>query len=149
MDFFKEWSFCVCITLVTAVIFSLFSPQGIMKQFYKVIISLFVFISFIYPLKDFSASDIKLDSLSVITELSDNTNSGYENQINAMIKSFLKDKGIVGANVSSSVSVDSENSQIEIKQVTVSIPDEYNCDDVSNMIFEEYGINAKVVYLGG
>ncbi len=145
MDFLKQWSFCVCLTLIISVIFSILSPNGEMKRFYKITISVFIFISFIVPLKDFDASDLSIKSDSKIFEINENSNAGYENQINKSIKSFLNKKGI-SANVSSRVNFDIESSDLEIKNVIVSIPDEYSREEVKKMIFDELGINSKVVY---
>ena len=52
MEYFKQWTICVCISLILAVIFSSFEPEGKMKSFCKLLVGLFVFVSFIYPLKD-------------------------------------------------------------------------------------------------
>ena len=147
MEFLKQWSFCVCLTLVISVIFSVLSPGGEMKRFYKIMISVFIFISFIYPLKDYNMSEFKPDISSQIFEINENSNKSYENEINRSIKTFLREKGIT-ANVSSKVSFNIENSEIEVKSVVISIPEEYSKSEVQSLVFDKLGINSKVVYVG-
>ena len=147
MEFLKQWSFCVCLTLVISVIFSVLSPGGEMKRFYKIMISVFIFISFIYPLKDYNMSEFKPDISSQIFEINENSNKSYENEINRIIKTFLREKGIT-ANVSSKVSFNIENSEIEVKSVVISIPEEYSKSEVQSLVFDKLGINSKVVYVG-
>ncbi|MBR1762750.1 MAG: hypothetical protein IJ731_05225 [Eubacterium sp.] len=148
MSFFKEWSFCVCLTLIISVVFSVFAPKGEMKRIYKIMLSVFIFISFIYPFSDFDSSAFHIDTSSGILEINENSGSAYETEINMKIKEFLIEKGIVGANVSSSVRFNAESSELEIKEVVISIPDEYSSEDVESLVFDELGINSRVVYVG-
>ena len=148
MDFFREWCFCVCLTLVISVIFSLFTPQGAMQRFYKIVISVFVFISFIYPLKDFDANDFSLPEEKLIIDISDDASKGIESHINSSVKAFLNKAGITGCNVESSVKYYAQSGEIEISELTVFLPDEYSKEEVEKMIFDELGLNSRVVYLG-
>ena len=61
MDFLKNWIFSVCLTLILAVIFSVMTPKGSLGKFYKMIISMFIFVSFLYPVSNAKASDFKID----------------------------------------------------------------------------------------
>ncbi|MCR5208118.1 MAG: hypothetical protein K6C14_06555 [Eubacterium sp.] len=56
MEFLKQWTQCVCLTLIGAAGLSFLSPHGKMKGFYNTVIALFVFISFLLPFKDFNPS---------------------------------------------------------------------------------------------
>ena len=58
MEFFKQWTIFVCMTVLMCVVFSFLTPKGSMGRFYKMIISLFIFLSFLYP---FSQSKINFD----------------------------------------------------------------------------------------
>ena len=147
MEFLKQWSFCVCITLMISVIFSIISPNGEMKRFYKIMISVFIFISLIYPLKDFDSNDFRMDYDFNIIEVNDMSGKSYENEINRSIKEFLRNKGIT-ANVSSKVNYDINNSEITVENVVISIPDEFSKNDVKNLVYDEMGINSKVIYIG-
>ena len=148
MNFFKEWSLCVCISLVISVVFSLFTPQGNMKSFYKIMLGIFIFVSFIYPFGNFSAADFKTDILYDTFELNENASEGYENQINSSVKKLLSDNNIIGANVSSSADFNIESGELEIKEIVIYLPDEYSKKDVESLAFSELGINARVVNLG-
>lgn len=71
--FLKNWIFSVCLTLILAVIFSVMTPKGSLGKFYKMIISMFIFVSFLYPVSNAKASDFKID-LPMF-------NNNYEQQI--------------------------------------------------------------------
>lgn len=148
MEFLKQWSLCVCISLVCAVILSLFAPGGKMNGFYKILISLFVFISFLYPLKDggLRVTDFDLPT-SFITSISDESD-GYENMVNKQISDLLKSKKIVGAAVSSEITFDASSGNITVNKVLVSVGDEYDKTEVKRLIYEGLGINAEVKSIG-
>jgi hypothetical protein len=146
MDFLKQWAYCVCITLVIAVIFSLLAPKGRMSKLYKMLISLFIFISFLYPLKDFDIADIKIDDIDIDYTYSDEYSNSYEIMINNQVKNFLNDNDIIGCSVSSEVEI--KNDEITIQNVQVAVPDEYDITEIKNMIFDSLGINAKVIRIG-
>ena len=145
MEFFKQWCFCVCVTLIIAVIFSLFTPKGRMKGFYKILISLFVFTSFIYPFKDFSIKALELPKMSVNTE---SGNAVYENTVDKQLMKLLRDNGVSGSSVSSDVSVDYKSGEITVLSVRVTVPDEYDTETVRKVIADNTGINAEVVHSG-
>jgi len=148
MEFIKQWSFCVCTSLIISSVFSLLAPEGSMNKFWKTMLSAFIFVSFIIPFKDFSASDFKLENYDLDSSVYESADSVYENGVNAQIKEFLTEKGITGANVSSRVKYIAESSEIEINEVVISIPDEYDKSEIKRLVFEEMGINSRVVYLG-
>lgn len=148
MEFFKEWSLCICIALIISSVFSIFTPQGSMKRLWKIMISFFVFVSFIYPFKDFDANAFKLDTKSGFVSVEENANEAFEKQISTQIKEFLSSKEIVGASVSCSARLNSKSGELEIKEVSVFVPDEYEKEYVKTLIFNELGINSRVVYLG-
>ncbi len=81
MDYIKSWTFCICITLIVSVVFSILSPKGTMGKFYKVIISVFIFISFLYPLTDFDFDGFKIDF---------NFNTEYENLVESSAKQEIQ-----------------------------------------------------------
>lgn len=147
MEFVKQWTMCVCVTLVIASLFSLFTPQGNMKGFYNIIISVFVFISFLYPVKDYKKSDFKLNTDSSFSVVDDNRTSVYENAVSSQIKELLDNYGISGTLVSTRLSFKTEN-EISIDDVQISIPDEYSKKAVEKIVFDELGISVRVLYIG-
>ena len=147
MEFFKQWCFCVCVTLVLAVIFSLFTPRGSMKRFYKILISVFIFTSFLYPFKDFGAKQLKLSNpLSEIT--TDTAQSPYNLLVQSEIQKALKNAGYNSCNVTAKTSVDYKSGEISIVEVTISIPDGYDKDKIQSAVFDKTGIKARVIYVG-
>lgn len=146
LDYIKQWTFLVCITLIISVIFSIFIPKGRMAGFFKIIISLFIFISFVYPLKDFKASDIQLPEEFVSEKYESSEILSAQTMVESQIKNVLKENDITGASVSAEL--DMKDEQIEIKELTVAVPGEYDTTQVKNMIFDKLSLNAEVIYLG-
>ncbi len=147
MDFLKQWTFCVCLTLIISVIFSLLTPKGKMGNFYKIIISLFIFISFLYPLRDFQFRDIDFSQVLLESDVKENSEKSAQTMINNQVKNTLKKNSIEGANVKSRVKIDDDN-LITIESVEVAVADEYDLDLVENIIFDSLSINAKVIHIG-
>lgn len=146
LDYIKQWTFLVCITLIISVMFSIFTPKGRMAGFFKIIISLFIFISFVYPLKDFKASDINLPEEFVSADYEDSEILSAQTMVELQIKNALKENGITGASVSVELKMNDE--QIEISELTVAVPGEYDKSQVKNIIFDKLSLNAEVIYLG-
>jgi hypothetical protein len=146
MEFLKQWTLCVSTTLVISAVFSLFTPKGRMNTFYKLIISLFIFISFLYPLKSFDIEEFKVDAVFDEGNFADVEKSSYEIMINNQVKSVLEENNIIGANVSSDIKF--SNDEIEVNYVQIAVADEYDVNDIENMIFNSLGINARVIHSG-
>ena len=85
MEFLKEWTVCVCMTLMVSVILSLFAPREKMNGFYKIMISLFIFLSFLYPFKDFHPSAFHFDS----TAVTEDGAAAYETMLASQVKQTL------------------------------------------------------------
>lgn len=145
MDFVKSWTFCICITLIVSVIFSVLKPKGTMGKFYKVIISVFIFISFLYPLTDFNSADFRMNF---------NLESEYENlientakaEIENSVMAVLKENEIFNSSVSAQVQQSGD--EIIITRLLVSVTDNYSVDDVKELLFKNLGIVADVKRIG-
>ena len=145
MDYIKSWTFCICITLIISVILSILAPKGSMGKFYKVIISTFIFLSFLYPLSDFNIAEFKLDF---------DFDSVYENvvetaaktQVESAVERVLAENGIQNSIVTASVfqSVDG----LVISSVKISVTDGYSVDEVKDIVFKELGVVAEVKRIG-
>lgn len=141
MDFFKQWTIFVCMTVLMCVVFSFLMPKGSMGRFYKMIISLFIFLSFLYP---FSQSKINFDLPEIETV---NTYSINDEMIESQIKTCLTENSIIGANVNCHSRINSDN-EIVVEKVVVSVSDDYDTAEVQKLIFENLSINAEVVHVG-
>ena len=141
MDFFKQWTIFVCMTVLMCVAFSFLTPKGSMGRFYKMIISLFIFLSFLYP---FSQSKINFDLPEIETA---NTYSINDEMIESQIKTCLTENSIIGANVNCRSRINSDN-EIVVEKVVVSVSDDYDTATVQKLIFENLSINAEVVHIG-
>lgn len=145
MDYIKSWTFCICITLIVSVIFSILSPNGTMGKFYKVIISVFIFISFLYPLTDFTFDDFKID-FNFSTEYENLVESSAKQEIEFSVSKVLTDNEIYNSSISAEVRQNGD--EIEINRILVSVTDKYNVDEVKELLFKNLGIVAEVKRIG-
>jgi hypothetical protein len=122
------------------------SPKGKMNDIYKVLISLFVFISLIYPLKNYDFSKLKNNSWYVEESVEDVSVSSAKLMISNNVESILNQNDIVGARVESDVSL--VDDEIVVNSVVVAIPDEYDLEETHNIIFDELSLNTEVIHIG-
>lgn len=145
MDFIKNWTFCICVTLIISVIFIVFTPKGSMGKFYKIVISIFIFISFLYPLTEFEFNHFN-KKFNFDKEYSTVVENSVDIEIKNSIKNTLKENDI---NVSDIVlDVTSKNGEITINKLVVSIVDKYSKEEVKNILFDKLGLVADVKYIG-
>lgn len=144
MDFLKEWTLTVCVTLIISIIFSVLSPKGNMGRYFKVIIAMFIFISFLLPLRnaDFDFEFPEFDS----AQFEDSRESAYESIIENSVKRTLDEGGYISSSVY--VKLDYNDNEIEIKKLEVGISDEFDKELVKKHIADKTGFNADVYYLG-
>lgn len=146
MDFIKNWVFCICITIIVSVIFSLVTPKGSMGRFYKIIISLFIFISFIFPFVDFDIDEFKVD-FNLESEYKNTAESTAEIEVEQLVKNELEKNGISNASVLCNVTL--QNDEFYIDYVKIYVSKDYNCDEVKDIIYNTLGIISEVECSGG
>lgn len=145
MEFIKSWTMCVCITLIISVIFMTLSPKGTMGKFYKIIISIFIFISFLYPLTNFNFKefDMKIPLESNYSTAAQNAvNSEIEDRIDAV----LEENNIMSSKIRVETAMNED--EIMIKSVNVAVVDDYSAEDAKRIIFDKLGIVADVKRIG-
>lgn len=147
MNLIKEWTFCICSIVIVSVIFSLLAPKGSSGRFYKSVISLFIFISFLFPFTQIGDKklDFNLDNINI--EAENNTNSIVEGVVKKEIITLLENNSVYSAGVNCSSSVNADN-EIVLNSVTVSVADEYDCDTVRQLIYDELSLNVRVIHVG-
>ncbi len=138
MNLIKEWTFCICSTVIVSVIFSLLAPK---------VISLFIFVSFLFPFTQIGDKklDFNLDNINI--EAENNTNSIAEGVVKNEIITLLENNSVYSAGVNCSSSVNADN-EIVLNSVTVSVADEYDCDTVRQLIYDELSLNVRVIHIG-
>lgn len=144
MDFIKEWTYTICITLIVSVIFSVLSPKGNIGKFYKIILSMFIFFSFIIP---FANENINISLPEMDNVISEQM---QEDSYSAIIKNnvltSLENGGYSGCVIDAGIRLN--DSEISINRLKVYIPDSYDKDIVSNYLYDNLGIVAEVYYIG-
>lgn len=145
MDYIKSWTFCICITLIVSVVFSILSPKGTMGKFYKVIMSVFIFISFLYPLTDFDFDGFKID-FNFNTEYENLVESSAKQEIQYSVEKVLTDNKIYNSSISAEV--EQNGDEILINRILVSVTDDYNVEEVKALLLENLGVVAEVKRIG-
>lgn len=144
MEFIKEWTYTICITLIISVVFSMLTPKGNMGKFFKVILATFIFLSFIYPLKS-SEIDLSFPEFN-IEDFDTSQKETYENTVNAQVYRTLEKGGYNSCLVESDI--DLKGDEIYINSLIVSVPSSYDKDEIKSYLFDSLGMNAEVYYLG-
>lgn len=144
MDFIKQWTLTVSTTLIISIIFSILSPKGNMGRFFKVILAMFIFVSFIYPMKN-ADFEFKLPDFDE-TQYQDIQGETYEKIICQNIENTLNDGGYLSSKVSADVNYTQE--EIEVRSLEVGIMDEFDKEEVKHYLLDSTGFNAEVYYLG-
>ena len=149
MEFLKQWTVCVCITLVISTLLLVLSPKGSMKRFYRLVISMFIVISFVYPFTSLGKGvgiDFDKYGTSSYSIGQENENGVYEEMINKQVKACLEDNGYTGCSVTSRATL--KDSELTVDEVQISVPDDYGTDEVNKCVFDKLGINARVIRIG-
>ncbi|MDE6470001.1 MAG: hypothetical protein K2L19_03145 [Eubacterium sp.] len=144
MDFIKEWTFTICITLIISVVFSLLTPKGNMGRFFKIILATFIFLSFIYPLKS-DKIDITFPEFNT-GEIEAAEREAYESAAEIQIEKILEEGGYTSCSVKNNISL--KENEIYINSIKISIPSSYDKQEVKNYLFDSAGIIAEVYYVG-
>lgn len=147
MEFIKEWTFSVCITLIISVFISLLLPAGTMGKYSKIVVSMFIFLSLILPITK-SNITFALPETDFIESV-DSQEESYSRLIEAKIKENLNSAGYTGVNVYCEVSIKGDDDlEIDVKNLTVYIPDEYDKEEILQFIYDSLGMTAEVYFIG-
>lgn len=144
MDYIKQWTFCVCVTVIISVIFSFLKPNGNMGKFFKIILSVFIFISLINPIMNYDFNNLKIDDVN--SKNYTNSSIRIETMLENKIKNTLKDKKIIGANVDTKIKM--EDNIATVENIQVAVGDEYDLKKVKKIIYDELGLNVSVIHIG-
>lgn len=128
-----------------SVVFSVLTPKGSMGRFYKIIISMFIFISFLFPLTEFDISDFKFD-FDFGSEYSDVLENAAQKQLESSVGSALSENGFKNCDVSARVKED--NGEITVESLLISVPDGYSTKEVKDLLFNKLGVVAEVKRIG-
>ena len=142
MRFTNSWVLSICSTLIISIIFSFLAPNGSMGRFYKIIITVFIFASFIIPVVDFDFAELKT-VFDFEVEYSQTLESAASSEIKVLINDVLKKQGINDAKIE--VFVSEERDEIYIHNITISIIDCKNTEGIKQMLLDNLGLVCEVV----
>lgn len=147
MEFIKEWTICICSTLVVATVLSLLAPNSSNGKFYKTLVKIFIFLSFIYPFTHTNFELPKFESIETQKVQVDYQEKVASDMVRDKIIELLKISNINGAIVDVKSRINNKN-EIDIKNIVVIVPDEYELNDVKNLIFDNLSLNVEVIHIG-
>ena len=146
MKFINEWTYTVCITLIFSVMFSLLLPKGSQGKVGKIVITVFIMISFILPFKA-NGFNFDIDEYESISNVEiDSKEETYSDLIKSNIEKTLADADYKNSKVK--VTVKLKDDELYIQSADIYILDDYDSKEVKDFSFEKLGINAKVYYIG-
>ena len=146
MKYLNDWTYTVCITLIFSMIFSLLLPKDSNGKVGKIIITVFIMISFIAPFKA-SGFDFNFDDINLISEQqAENKEESYSAIIKSNIEKALSDGNY--SNSKAKVKVKIKDDELYIKEADIYILNDYDKSEVQKYIFDKLGINAQVYYIG-
>lgn len=110
------------------------------------VISLFIFISFLYPLSDFNFNDFSFDYSFSQEEFEDAARTSYETMLKNQIQTVLEKNSISNSKIDCSIRI--QDGEASVKKVVIAVGDAYDADDVKSIVFDNLGINAQVIHIG-
>lgn len=144
MEFIKEWTLNISITLIVSTALSLIAPKNGTGKLFKITLSVFILISFLQPFVNNNVNisfpefeNAYIDEEKAVT---------YEEVTNAQVKSTLVQGGFDQCTVDCKLSIYGD--EIYINKLMISIPDIYNKKEVENYIYDNMGLLAEVYYVG-
>ena len=146
MNLFNEYVYTVCINLIFITLISIIVPTGSSKRIMKAVISVFVMLSFIVPIKNIDADFASLD-FEIYDNLEEEIKyNSYEKIIKDNIERALNKAGYEAASCIVKMNVDDD--LIDIELVSIAISDDYSKEEVKNYLYNDLGLVAEVYYVG-
>ena len=99
----------------------------------------------LYPLTDFDFDDFKID-FNFTTEYENLVEESAKQEIETIINQLLTENEIMNSSISADV--EQSGSEVIINRILVSVTDDYNTEDVKNLILKNTGVVAEVKRIG-
>lgn len=132
---------------VFSVRFSLLLPKGSQGKVGKIVITVFIMISFILPFERPNGFNFDIDEYESISNVEiDSKEETYSDLIKSNIEKALADADYKNSKVK--VTVKLKDDELYIQSADIYILDDYDSKEVKDFLFEKLGINAKVYYIG-
>lgn len=144
MDYIKQWTVSICLTLIMAVILSFLSPNGTMGKFYKTIISMFIIAGFLLPLPHVKLSDFQLPDTGF--ENAVDYSEAYAKQIESLVQNSLEQGGYSACSVHTQVTI--KDDEIFIDKLQVAVPSDYDTEVIRTYLYDTLGYQAEVIHIG-
>lgn len=139
MDWIKNWSESIVISIIIATIVEMLLPNNTSKKYIKIVVGVFVVYNIIYPIiSTFTTENIE-QSLDVneIIQASSSSVSGYNN-INQSTQSSIKK--IYVQNLEKNLATSLKNKGYDVANLTIKVSD----DDSYNIEKIDLQVNGKI-----
>lgn len=149
MEFIQSWTYSVCLTVLIACVFSILVPRSSVGKLMKMMIGVFIFVSFIVPFSDFDWSVFAQElspsaaGSSIEEEYYDQNLQNIETAVENTVLQALGQAGITGCTAEAQAVY--ADSYVEVERVTVCVPPGTDADSVRAVISEKTGINADII----
>ncbi|MBR5558682.1 MAG: stage III sporulation protein AF [Oscillospiraceae bacterium] len=160
MQDFRQWAFSICCAALAGGMLRIILPESSVKKTFCVIISTFMVLSIVSPLKNFDKSFIKTEleisqqkENSHTYEFSDTAEEMFKNiaceKIKHLTKTKLEEMGIKTANIS--VYIDQPETQLQAKDIVIEciLPESSNPrhDEICKLLEYELGTTIRIGYI--
>ena len=152
MEFIQSWNNSVCLTVLIACIFSILVPRSSVGRLMKMMIGVFIFVSFIVPFSDFDWSVFAQEfspsagSDSIEEDYYAQNLENIETALQNTVLQALGDAGLAGCTVD--VQAVYTDGYVEVSGVQVQVPSGMDAGTVQSVILEKTGINADIIAVG-
>ena len=152
MEFIQSWTYSVCLTVLIACIFSILVPRSSVGRLMKMMIGVFIFVSFIVPFSDFDWSVLAQEfspsagSDSIEEDYYAQNLENIETALQNTVLQTLDDAGLAGCTVDAQAVY--TDGYVEVSCVQVQVPSGMDAGTVQSVILEKTGINADIIYVG-
>ena len=153
METIKSWAISVIAAAVITAVISIAAPTGNMNKSVKIITALFMLLCFASPLvngdfeTDFNGFDYEisewLSDSELEAEIRNQITDKLENEIKSEVGAYLKNMEVNEFEIDVRIKAD-ENNSIEIKKIEIVLPTHEKLSQISDYVYENFGIIPDV-----
>lgn len=151
MENLNLWVCELCACAVTVVLAENLLPEGNVRKTVCFVLGLIVITSFMSPIKNFSLSELDLQTEEeIISENTDwlnrTTDEMFKSNVSLLVSDCLEEMGVEAKNIELSTDINEDNC-IYIDKVRITVTEEYSgrIDEIVNTVYQKLGLDTDVI----
>lgn len=155
METFNSWALSAVAASTVAGVISLLAPSGNFEKTIKIVITLFILVSFVMPfVRSGSVSGVFesnegikefIEENELNNEVKSQVEDSLENVIVTQVEAFLSSSGVIFNYVEAKVNVDEANN-VFVKSITIYAEDFFETEEAEKFIIDNFGIKPDIVF---